>query len=498
MLKSDDALTVKDLVPAPRAAVRAERPEDRAPGEALEPGAGHARSSPCAGNTPPAAGPSGPRASSSAPPSCSSTPPARTASWRSAAAPPSSAWPRTSPTSGVHDHGFNNVSTYGNLLRLKREGRIPDDAWERRFYELALKVTGAVQAARLTRISPELGYIYSFNGPHSLFADTIRSLRALAVSHQLGHVLMGEGDKPISAAGPAAPARARRPPASTSTSAPAATPTTCAGGWPTSRSSTSTTAPTAAPPASRVIRPSPPGRAGWPGWSAATRSSWSSCRPCRPRRSPAWVTRTRCWLDSWRRPRRRPTSTSPDSCTDGIPYWDTGAPGLAQLGDYLGRAADPFNEHEPVDSSAAAIAAQGLIRLGNYLVGARRRPSKRRRYLQAGLTVARTLFAEPYLSTDPAHEGLLLHSVYHRPNGWDHVRRGTQVPCGRVVDVGRLPRARAGPAAAAPGRRQAVPEVLSRLRAPGGGRISSAAAGQRGSPPPAHGFLCTRISTGFT
>ena len=25
---------------------------------------------------------------------------------------------------GVHDHGFNNVSTYGNLLRLAGEGRI--------------------------------------------------------------------------------------------------------------------------------------------------------------------------------------------------------------------------------------------------------------------------------------------------------------------------------------------------------------------------------------
>src|SRR5690349_17375554 len=25
---------------------------------------------------------------------------------------------------GVHDHGFNNVSTYGNLLRLMGEGRI--------------------------------------------------------------------------------------------------------------------------------------------------------------------------------------------------------------------------------------------------------------------------------------------------------------------------------------------------------------------------------------
>ena len=25
---------------------------------------------------------------------------------------------------GVHDHGFNNVSTYGNLRRLIREGRV--------------------------------------------------------------------------------------------------------------------------------------------------------------------------------------------------------------------------------------------------------------------------------------------------------------------------------------------------------------------------------------
>ena len=29
-----------------------------------------------------------------------------------------------------------------------------------------------------------------------------------------------------------------------------------------------------------------------------------------------------------------------------------------------------------------------------------------------------------------AHQGLLLHSVYHRPNGWDHVPAGRAVPCG--------------------------------------------------------------------
>jgi len=110
------------------------------------------------------------------------------------------------------------------------------------------------------------------------------------------------------------------------------------------------------------------------------------------------------------------------TASDGIPYWDTGAPNLHKLADWRSRAAEPFNDHEPVDSSAAAIAAQGLLRLGRYL--------KNERYWQAGLTVARSLFAEPYLSTDSNHQGLLLHSVYHRPNGWDAVPPGAKVPAG--------------------------------------------------------------------
>jgi hypothetical protein len=110
--------------------------------------------------------------------------------------------------------------------------------------------------------------------------------------------------------------------------------------------------------------------------------------------------------------------------TCGVPYWDTGAPQLHRLGDYLDRPADPFNDFEPVDSSAAAIAAQGLLRLGKYL------GKDGRRYWQAGLTVANTILEEPYLSTDPAHEGLILHSVYHHPNRWDYVPPGRKVPCG--------------------------------------------------------------------
>ena len=101
------------------------------------------------------------------------------------------------------------------------------------------------------------------------------------------------------------------------------------------------------------------------------------------------------------------------------------------MGPYLDRPAEPFNSHEPVDSSAAAIAAQGLLRLGNYLKRTGQH-EKGDRYYQAALTVAQTLFQEPYLSTNPAHEGLILHSVYHRPNGWDYVPPGQQVPCGEA------------------------------------------------------------------
>src|SRR5438105_1527064 len=87
---------------------------------------------------------------------------------------------------GVHDHGFNNLSTYGNLRRLMLEGRIARNDWELTFYELAIKASGAVQAARWSGVavakpmatsanSASLGYIYSFNGPHSLFIDTMRT-----------------------------------------------------------------------------------------------------------------------------------------------------------------------------------------------------------------------------------------------------------------------------------------------------------------------------------
>ena len=42
----------------------------------------------------------------------------------------------------------------------------------------------------------------------------------------------------------------------------------------------------------------------------------------------------------------------------------------------------------------------------------------------------------PYLSVDASHEGLLLHSVYHWPNGWDHVPTGARTPRGESSQWG--------------------------------------------------------------
>jgi unsaturated chondroitin disaccharide hydrolase len=123
------------------------------------------------------------------------------------------------------------------------------------------------------------------------------------------------------------------------------------------------------------------------------------------------------------------------ACADGIPYWDTGAPGLAAMPGWGERDADPFNDHEPAESSAAAIAAQGLLRLGHVL---ERRRLDGERYTQAGLRVLDTLLdpARPYLSQSPDHQGLILHAIYHRPNGWDHVPPGSKIPRGESCQWG--------------------------------------------------------------
>jgi hypothetical protein len=314
---------------------------------------------------------------------------------------------------GVHDHGFNNVSTYGNLRRLMNEGCIPENLWERRFYELALKISGAVQAARWSRTADGGGYIYSFNGPHSLFVDTIRTLRAPAVAHLLGHVLMGENDKKISLIDRVAQhARATAK---------------YAVWYGEGRDTYDVRGRTAHESIFNVNDGNyrcPNSQQGYSPFSTWTRGlAWAMLGFSEQLE----LFDTLEGHDETRVIMEKAARATCDfyiehTPPDGVPYWDTGAPGLSQLGDWRNSPADPFNPHEPVDSSSAAIGAQGLLRLGRRL--------KDDRYTNAGLKVADTLFAEPYLSTNASHQGLILHSVYHRPNGWDAIPTGAHVPAG--------------------------------------------------------------------
>jgi unsaturated chondroitin disaccharide hydrolase len=339
---------------------------------------------------------------------------------------------------GVHDHGFNNLSTYGNLRRLAKENRVPSTDWEIAFYELALKASGAVQAARWSGIavgkpSPlsantnSLGYIYSFNGPHSLFVDTIRTCRILGLAWQLGHKLMHENDR-------SADLLKRSVLHSLATN-------------------------------QYILFHGHsghtydlPGRTSHEAIFNRTDGSFRN-RSTQQGYSPfsTW-TRGLAWAMLGYAEELEFFATIPDdkfkasvgiergeilrlceqaaiatcdhyihhcAAQDGIVYWDDGAPGLVHLHGWREKIADPFNDHEPVDSSASAIAAQGFIRLGKYL-----NDSRGEKYVQAGLTIARVLLDEPYLSPDESHQGLLLHSVYHRPNNWDFIPPGRKIPCG--------------------------------------------------------------------
>lgn len=333
---------------------------------------------------------------------------------------------------GVHDHGFNNVSTYGNLLRLMREGRISHNDWEANFYELALKISGAVQASRWTPIksgrSAGAGFISSFNGPHSLFVDTIRSCRALVLSHGLGHVFQGEGDVKINLL-----ERALHHIKATADYAVF---------YGEGRDSYDLWGRTAHESVFNVKDGNfrcPNSQQGYSGFTTWTRGlAWAMCGFAEELE---WLTTCddaklepfggRNIIEAYML--KAATATCDfyieHTPTDGIPYWDTGAPNLHRLGDYLNRPADPYNDFEPVDSSAAAIGAQGLLRLGKYLTD-KGDSEVGKRYHQAGLTVLNTLFDEPYLSMDPAHQGLILHSIYHQPNGWDYVPPGSEIANG--------------------------------------------------------------------
>jgi len=327
---------------------------------------------------------------------------------------------------GVHDHGFNNVSTYGNLLRLMKEGKIPYNEWEENFYELALKISGAVQASRWTEINNG-GFIYSFNGPHSLFVDTIRSCRILMISDALGHVFQGENDARISLL-----ERAIKHIKAT------AEYNVYYGEGRDQYDLWGRTAHEAVFNTNDGNFRCPNSQQGYTGRSTWTRGlAWAMLGFAEELEFLIQIPDEKLAVFGGRKAvvafMLKAAKATCDfyiehTPIDGIPYWDTGAPLLYKLGDYLSRPADPYNDFEPVDSSAAAIGAQGLLRLGKYLENSD--PANATKYFQTGLTVLNTLLDEPYLSTKPDHQGLILHSIYHQPNGWDNVPAGSKIANG--------------------------------------------------------------------
>ena len=330
---------------------------------------------------------------------------------------------------GVHDHGFTTISTFGNLWRLAFEQKAPEEETDVRTCKLALRVSGAVQASRWTPTCDNGGFIHSFNGAHSLFCDTIRSCRVTALAHGLGQVLLEEGDARINLL--------ER----------------------TIDHLLSTLrynvyygeGRDAYDVAGRVAQESlfnprngsyrcPSTQQGYSPFTTWTRGLAWVIAGCAEqleffeRLPDDLFPESRDRQDVVSRLERAAEATFEyylrESATDGIPLWDTGAPGIARMAaDYRTQASDPYNAFEPVDSSAAAIAAQGFHRLATYW-SARGRGTLGRRAGRAALGILSTLLSPPYLSTDPEHQGLVLHSIYHRPRGWDHVPAGRAVPCG--------------------------------------------------------------------
>jgi len=329
---------------------------------------------------------------------------------------------------GVHDHGFNNLSTYGNLRRLMLEGRIPHDARELDFYELAIKLSGAIQAARWTKTVHGTGFIHSFNGPHSLFSDTMRSLRILGTAHQLGHVLMGEGDKAISLLGRLIEHAITNARFNVYYGEDRDT-------WDVP---------------GRVVHESIFNTSDGQYRCASTQQGYAPFSTWT--RGLSWVLTGYAeqleYFATLRDAETKPYSNKgtltkmmekaavataefhiENSFADGIPFWDTGAPGVASFGKITNKPSDPYNDVEPLDSSAAAICGQGYLRLGNYFAN-KGQKAKADRYRAAAFTIAKALLAEPYMSNDRNHQGITLHAIYHRPNNWDYIPKNSKIPCG--------------------------------------------------------------------
>lgn len=266
----------------------------------------------------------------------------------------------------VHDLGFIFMTTANRWHNL-----LPDGDATKLWLADMLITAGTTQSLRW-KDTGEDHYIYSFNGPQSLFIDIMMNIRLLFRAHQLGgekelyrkavtharttekHLVRKAGKRLVDGEG-------------------------------------------------KVIHEAifNPTRGEFRNLSSQQGYSPITCWA----RGLAWAmygftdtylfTKDPLFLETAERCAGYYLENTPDG---GVPFWDYGAPNIPD---------------EPLDSSAAAIAAGALWKLKD-IAGTRRDAEI---YRQAALTILATLNGKEFTG-DSSREGILRHGVYHKPMNW--------------------------------------------------------------------------------
>jgi unsaturated chondroitin disaccharide hydrolase len=269
----------------------------------------------------------------------------------------------------VHDLGFIFLSSTGRWI----DALDPADPLRGRL-EDTLVTAATVQSYRWNGSGPH-GFIYSFNGPQSLFIDVMMNVRLLFRAARHG-------------AGPEVERRALE---HCRTSARYLVRRDGRGLGEVSGSV-----------AHEAIFNTEPGRGEFRCLSTQQGYSPFTCWA----RGLAWALHG--FAEAYRYTRQPEFLETAERCAayylartppDLVPYWDYEAPGIPE---------------EPLDSSAAAIAGCGF-----HILAGLASADRAARYLEAARRIAATLMTDAFLARGHAgEEGVLLHGVYHRPRGW--------------------------------------------------------------------------------
>jgi unsaturated chondroitin disaccharide hydrolase len=266
----------------------------------------------------------------------------------------------------VHDLGFIFMSTANRWYNL-----LPDTDATKQWLKDVLITAGTIQSFRWKETGED-HYIYSFNGPQSLFIDIMMNIRILFRAHQLG----GEEElyhKAITHARTTEKYLVRK----------AGTRLVDGDGM--------------------VIHEAifNPTRGEFRNLSTQQGYSPFTCWA----RGLAWAmygftdtylfTKEPLFLETAERCAGFYLENTPDN---GVPFWDYGAPNIPD---------------EPLDSSAAAIAAGAFWKLKDIA----ETEGSATIYRQAALQILSTLTGEGF-SNDSSREGILRQGVYHKPMNW--------------------------------------------------------------------------------